>query len=160
MVYRFDDDQSLPQSRLIALSVVVVLLTALLLLGFWNLQVLDSPHYAELADRNRIRTIPIIAPRGRIYDRQGRVLLDNYPSFSVLLERDAPQQLGQYLPQIAAGLGIDPGDLQQEVADAAGLPRYQPLVILSDATPADIAFVESHRPGPRFVLCDGDGPGR
>jgi penicillin-binding protein 2 len=145
LVYRFDDDQKLPQSRLIALSVLVVLFTSLLLFGFWNLQVLDTRHYAELADRNRIRTIPIIAPRGRIYDRNGHVLLDNYPSFSVLLERDSPRQLRQFLPQIAAGLGIGLDDLKQQVDDASGLPRYQPLVILSDATPADIAFVEAHR---------------
>jgi penicillin-binding protein 2 len=145
LVYRFDDDQRLPQSRLIALSVVVVLFTSLLLFGFWNLQVLDTRHYAELAERNRIRTIPIIAPRGRIYDRNGHILLDNYPSFSVLLERDSPQQVRQFLPEIAAGLGIDLDGLKQEVDDAAGLPHYQPLVILSDATSADIAFVEAHR---------------
>lgn len=145
MVYRIDDDQRLPQTRLTALTVFVVGLALLLLLGFWRLQVLDSQHYAKLAERNRIRTIPIIAPRGRILDRYGRVLLDNYPSFSVLLERDSPAQVKAYLGQIAAGLGIAPADLRQEVAQAAGLPRYQPLVIKTDASPADIAFVEAHR---------------
>jgi penicillin-binding protein 2 len=143
--YRIDDDQRLPQTRLTVLSVLAVGMALLLLLGFWRLQVLDTQHYSKLAERNRIRTIPIIAPRGRILDRKGRVLLDNYPSFSVLLERDSPAQLKTYLRQIAAGLGIDPADLRQEVAQAAGLPRYQPLVIKSDASPADIAFVEAHR---------------
>lgn len=145
MVNRIDDDRKFPHSRLIALSVMVVVATAILLFGFWNLQVLDTRHYAELADRNRIRTIPIIAPRGRIYDRNGRVLLDNYPSFSVLLQRDSGAQVQRYLPEIAAGLGIDPSDLEQEVEDAADLPRYQPLVILTDASPANLAFVEAHR---------------
>ncbi len=145
MVYRIEDDQKLPQTRLTALSVVFVLFVLMLLLGFWRLQVLDTQHYSKLAEQNRIRTIPIIAPRGRILDRQGRVLLDNYPSFSVLLERDSPGQVKTYLNQIAAGLGIDPADLRQQVAQAAGLPRYQPLVIKTDAAPADIAFVEAHR---------------
>jgi penicillin-binding protein 2 len=145
LVYRIDDDQKLPQTRLTALGVFVVGIALLLLLGFWRLQVLDTQHYAKLAERNRVRTIPIIAPRGRILDRYGRVLLDNYPSFSVLLERDSPAQVKTYLGQIAAGLGIAPDDLRQEVAQAAGLPRYQPLVIKSDASPADIAFVEAHR---------------
>jgi penicillin-binding protein 2 len=143
--YRIEDDQKLPQTRLTALSVAIVLASLLLLLGFWRLQVLDTQHYAKLAEQNRIRTIPIIAARGRILDRNGRVLLDNYPSFSVLLERDSPQQVKNYLKQIAAGLGIDPDDLREQVADATGLPRYQPLVIKTDASPADIAFVESHR---------------
>jgi penicillin-binding protein 2 len=145
LVYRIDDDQKLPQTRLTVFSVVIILGALLLLLGFWRLQVLDTQHYAKLAEQNRIRTIPIIAPRGRILDRYGRVLLDNYPSFSVLLERDSPVQVKTYLNQIATGLGIDPNDLREQVADAAGLPRYQPLVIKTDVSPADIAFVESHR---------------
>jgi penicillin-binding protein 2 len=107
--------------------------------------VLDTSHYAELANRNRIRTIPIIAPRGRILDRYGHILLDNYPSFSVLLERDSPAVVKADLPEIAAGLGIALPDLEQQVHDASGLPRYQPLVIKTDASPADVAFVESHR---------------
>ncbi|HEV2388281.1 MAG TPA: penicillin-binding protein 2 [Candidatus Acidoferrales bacterium] len=145
MVHRIDDDQKLPLTRLAVLSYLLMALVALLLLGFWRLQVLDSQHYAELADRNRIRTVPIIAPRGRILDRKGKVLLDNYPGFSVLLNRDSPELVGQHLAAIADGLGLDPGDLRDQVESAASLPRYQPLVIKSDASPADIAFVESHR---------------
>jgi len=142
---RLDDDQKLPQGRLTALWVLIVLATLLLLFGFWRLQVLDTQHYAELANRNRIRTIPIIAPRGRILDRDGRVLLNNYPSFSVLLDRDSPQVVKADLPEIAAGLGMALPDLRQQIAAAAWLPRYQPLVIKTDASPADVAFVESHR---------------
>ena len=78
---------------------------ALLLLGFWKLQIVNSDHYAQLAERNRIRTIPIIAPRGSMLDREGRVIVDNYPSFSVLLLRDDPDSSRRLLPQIADGLG-------------------------------------------------------
>src|SRR5438105_11799144 len=55
----------------------------LLLLGFWKLQVIDSDKYGLMAEQNRVRSIPIIAPRGRMLDRDGRVLVDNRPSFSV-----------------------------------------------------------------------------
>ncbi len=126
-------------------GVLVVALALLLLIGFWRLQVLDTQHYAELAYRNRIRNIPIIAPRGRILDRYGHLLLGNYPSFSVLLDRDSPGQVKQYLDQIASGLDIPLPQLRKEVSDASVLPRYQPLVIKTDATEADIAFVEAHR---------------
>ena len=67
----------------------------LLLLGFWKLQVIDSDKYGQMAERNRVRSIPIIAPRGRMLDRDGRVLVDNYPSFSVLLLRDDQAARGQ-----------------------------------------------------------------
>ncbi len=145
MVHRLEDDQRLPQSRLTVFAVVIVVVALGLLFGFWRMQVLETRYYSKLAERNRIRLIPIIAPRGRILDRHGHVLLNNYPSFSVLLERDSPQQVQAYLPQIAAGLGLDPAQLAGQVSQAAGLPRYQPLVIKTNATPADIAFVESHR---------------
>ena len=56
-------------------------MVALLLFGFWKLQIIDSDRYAQMAERNRVRSIPIIAPRGSMLDREGRVLVDNYPSF-------------------------------------------------------------------------------
>ena len=52
----------------------------------------DLVRYAQMAEKNRVRSIPIIAPRGSMLDREGRVLIDNYPSFSVLLLRDSPLQ--------------------------------------------------------------------
>lgn len=118
---------------------------ALLLLGFWKLQIINSDRYAQLAERNRIRSIPIIAPRGAMLDRYGRVIVDNYPSFSVLLLRDDPAQLDRLLPQIADGLNLAVDDLQQQIEAAKALPHFQPIVIKPEATPGDIAFIESHR---------------
>jgi len=91
----------MPQGRLAVTSYVIVGMIALLLFGFWKLQIIDSDRYSQLAERNRVRSIPIIAPRGSMLDREGRVLVDSYPSFSVLLLRDAPGQVERLLPQIA-----------------------------------------------------------
>jgi penicillin-binding protein 2 len=118
---------------------------ALLLLGFWKLQIINSDRYAQLAERNRVRSIPIIAPRGAMLDRYGRVIVDNYPSFSVLLLRDDPVQLDHLLPQIADGLNLTVDDVQQQLEAAKTLPHFQPIVIKPEATPGDIAFIESHR---------------
>ena len=85
MSYSFRNDNRLPQARLAVVSYVIVGMIGLLLIGFCKLQVIDSDKYSQWADRNRIRSIPVIAPRGRMLDRDGRVLVDNYPSFSVLL---------------------------------------------------------------------------
>jgi penicillin-binding protein 2 len=142
----FENDKKLPQMRLAAVSYGIVALIGLLLFGFWNLQVIQTTHYADLAERNRIRSIPIIAPRGSILDRQGRVLVDNYPSFSVLLLRDAPKVMESLLPQIADGLGMTLADLHEQIDAAKSLPDFQPIVIKPEASPGDIAFIESHRP--------------
>ena len=138
-------DSKLPQGRLTVCSYAVVAIVCLLLFGFWKLQVLDSGYYGQLAERNRIRSIPVIAPRGKMLDRAGRVLVDNYPSFSVLLLREDQPLLQEHLGEIAEGLGMEPDDLQQQIDAARGLPRFNPIVVKPEATPADIAFIESHR---------------
>jgi penicillin-binding protein 2 len=135
----------LPQARLAVVSYVIVGMIGLLLIGFWKLQVIDSDKYSQWADRNRIRSIPVIAPRGRMLDRDGRVLVDNYPSFSVLLLRDDPALVMKDLPLIAEGLGVPLNDLADQLDSARELPKFQPIVIKPEATPADVAFIESHR---------------
>ena len=145
MSYWFRNDSRLPQERLAAASYVIVGMITLLLLGFWKLQVIDSDKYGQLAERNRVRSIPIIAPRGRMLDRDGRVLVDNYPSFSVLLLRDDMAAVEKNLPAIADGLGLQLDDLKDQLSNTAALPKFQPIVIKPEATPADVAFIESHR---------------
>jgi len=143
--YWFRNDNRLPQERLAAASYVIVGMLALLLLGFWKLQVIDSDKYGVMAERNRVRSIPVIAPRGRMLDRDGRVLVDNYPSFSVLLLRDDQDQVEKNLPAIAEGLGLSLDDLKDQLNNTKALPKFQPIVIKPEATPADVAFIESHR---------------
>ncbi len=145
MSYWFRNDNRLPQERLAAASYVIVGMITLLLLGFWKLQVIDSDKYGVMAERNRVRSIPIIAPRGRMLDRDGRVLVDNYPSFSVLLLRDDMPAVEKNLPAIADGLGLSLDDLKEQLSNTGALPKFQPIVIKPEATPGDVAFIESHR---------------
>ena len=135
----------MPQARLAIASYVIVGMIGVLLLGFWKLQVIDSDKYATLAERNRVREIPIIAPRGRMLDRDGRVLVDNRPSFSVLLIRDDMSQVEKHLGAISDGLGIPLDDLKTQLENAKDLPKFQPIIIKPEASPADIAYIESHR---------------
>jgi penicillin-binding protein 2 len=139
------NEQRIPQGRLTLVSYVFVIFVAVLLVGFWKLQVVQSTHFADLAERNQIRYIPIIAPRGAMLDREGRVLVDSYPSFSVLLLRDDPKLVQRSLPQVEDGLSISAADLRQELDAARNEPKFQPIVIKPAASDADIAFVESHR---------------
>ena len=145
MAISFLNDKRLPTERLAVVSYLIVGMVALLLFGFWKLQIIDSDKYTQMAERNRVRSIPIIAPRGSMLDREGRVLVDNYPSFSVLLLRDSPEQVEKLLPQIADGLSMSLDEVKQEIDAARGMPKFQPIVIKPQASPSDIAFIESHR---------------
>jgi len=143
--YWFRNDNRLPQARLAIASYIIVGMIGVLLLGFWKLQVIDADKYSSLAERNRVRSIPVIAPRGRMLDRDGRVLVDNRPAFSVLLLRDDPALVEKYLSTIADGLSISMEDLRDQLSNTRNLPKFQPIIIKPDASPADIAYIESHR---------------
>lgn len=145
MSYWFRNDNRLPQARLAVASYIIVGMIGVLLLGFWKLQVIDADKYSSLAERNRVRYIPVIAPRGRMLDRDGRVLVDNRPSFSVLLLRDDPALVQKYIPAISEGLGISQDDLQDQLNNTKNLPKFQPIIIKPEASAADIAYIESHR---------------
>jgi penicillin-binding protein 2 len=142
--YWFRNDNRLPQARLAVASYIIVGMIGVLLLGFWKLQVIDADRYTSMAERNRVREIPVIAPRGRMLDRDGRVLVDNRPSFSVLLLRDDPALVEKYLPGIADGIGIPLDDLKDQLSNTKNLPKFQPIIIKPEASDADIAFIESH----------------
>jgi len=143
--YWFRNDNRLPQARLAVASYIIVGMIGVLLLGFWKLQVIDADKYSSMAERNRVRYIPVIAPRGRMLDRDGRVLVDNRPSFSVLLLRDDLAQVEKHLAGISDGLGIPVDDLRDQLTNTKNLPKFQPIIIKPDASQADIAFIESHR---------------
>jgi penicillin-binding protein 2 len=143
--YWFRNDNRLPQGRLAVASYFIVGMIGVLLLGFWKLQVIDADRYSSMAERNRVRYIPVIAPRGRMLDRDGRVLVDNRPAFSVLLLRDDPVLVEKHLPGISDGLGIPLADLRDQLTNTKNLPKFQPIIIKPDASSADIAFIESHR---------------
>ncbi len=146
MEVRFPSDERPPAWKIAFLQYAIALTFLGLLMGYWHLQIGQHQQYMEMAERNRIRNLPIIAPRGRILDRDGRVLADNFPAFSVLLLRESPTPLSpQQVAGIARGLQIDPEELRATLQRTASLPRFQPVLLKQSATLEDIAFLESHR---------------
>ena len=137
-----DDTQSF-LGRIAAFQYIIAAVFLFLILGFWGLQVRDHEVNSELAERNRIKTVPMAAPRGKILDRDGRVIVDNHSSFTVMLTQEDLQL--EHLPQIAQGLGLDLDELKARVARFSRGAKYRPIPIKSELTPGDLAFVEAHR---------------
>src|SRR5262249_52469781 len=109
----------------------------------WILQVRDHEVNSELAERNRIKTVPLLAPRGKILDRDGRVIVDNHASFTLMLTQENLKP--EHLAPIAEGLHLDLADLKARVARYARGPKYVPIPIKQERTPAELTFVESHK---------------
>jgi len=141
----FGREDKVPQLRLTAIQYGIVGMFLLLIFGLWRLQVMSSEKYDAQAQANRIKEVPILAPRGKILDRYGRIIVDNYPSFSALLLRNEGKIKETDLDLIADGLHLDADELKQRVKSQAALPGYQPIYIKFDITPDELAFIEAHR---------------
>jgi penicillin-binding protein 2 len=124
---------------------VIALVLVVLGCWLWRLQILGADNYRVLAEQNRIRKEPVLAPRGRIFDREGRILVDNYPSVSCFLLRDQQKNLEADLPLIAAGLHIPVEQIQAVLKRFQAAPKYQALPLKQDITPDEQAFIEAHR---------------
>ncbi len=136
------DDPKFAAARIAVFQYATVGIFLFLISGFWDLQVRNPELYQELAERNRIKSVPVIAARGKILDREGRVIVDNHLSWSVLLSRETVKP--DHLKAIAEGLQLDYDDLLLQLKHYRGRPKYEPLIIKQELTPADIAFVETH----------------
>jgi penicillin-binding protein 2 len=123
-----------------------ILLMMLVLAGqLWRLQVLGGENFKQLAEQNRIRKEPILAPRGKLFDRENRLIVDNYPSVSCFLVREQNRNVDADLPLIARGLNLDLDQLRATIRHYRTAPGYQPIPIKQDITADEQAFIESHR---------------
>jgi len=137
------DDAKFAAGKIAFFQYLTVAIFLFLVAGFWDLQVRNPAFYSELAEQNSIRSIPVLAPRGKILDRDGRVIVDNHASFSVYLSRENLKW--EHLKAIADGLNLDYNDLLQKIHRFDGQPQYVPVIIKEELTPEDLAFVEAHR---------------
>jgi len=141
----FGRDEKVSSSRLTAVQYIILVIFLVLAYGLWRLQVVQSEFYAALAEKNKTREVPILAPRGKILDREGRTIVDNYPSFTALLLRDSTRDLSGDADLIAQGLHLDPKEVRDRLKKFAGTAQYQPIYLKEDITPDELAFIESHR---------------
>ncbi len=139
----FRDDTRFALGRLAVFQYVIVGVFLFLLGGFWVLQVREHEAISEMAERNRIKTVPMLAPRGKILDRDGRIIVDNNPSFNVMILQEYLKP--EHIDGIAEGLNMDPQDLRTRLQRYASRPKYVPVPVKQELTQAEIAFVESHR---------------
>lgn len=140
----FGRDEKVSPMRVTATQYIILGIFLILTYGLWRLQVVQSDYYSTQAERNSLRDVPILAPRGKIYDRNGRIIVDNYPSFTALLLRDSSRDLNADADLIAKGLHMDPNDIREQIKHFSSLPQYQPIFLKDDITPDEIAFIEAH----------------
>jgi penicillin-binding protein 2 len=138
-------EERLPAFKLTIVQYAIVAILLVLLSGLWRLQVIGAQNYRTLAEQNRIRKVPILAPRGKLFDREGRLLVDNYPSVSCFLIREPGRDLRADFPLISRGLHMTPDQLEGVLKHYALAPKYEPIPLKQDITPDEVEFIEAHR---------------
>lgn len=135
------------RTRLATLALVALFMFGVLVTRLWFLQVLAGDRYTDEARRNHVRLVRVEAPRGRILDRNGKVLVENRPSLVVGLRRDdlppGARDLRTLKVDLADLLGITVRDIDRRLADRRPSP-YEPVVIAEDVAP-EVVFALAER---------------
>ncbi|HSM50082.1 MAG TPA: penicillin-binding protein 2 [Thermoanaerobaculia bacterium] len=131
--------------RVRLLSRLAVGLLGALAIAFWVVQVVQGSTYRELAENNRLRRLAVKAPRGTIYDRTGRVLAENVPSYNLTLDRSQVVDLSASLAFAAGTLGRPVAELEPALARSARLPRFAPVLLAEGLALDEVARFEVAR---------------
>src|SRR5580698_9704868 len=141
---RINREEKLPTLKLTMVQYGILLMMLALAAGLWRLQILGADSYRVLAEQNRIRKEPVLAARGKLFDRENRLIVDNYPSVSCFLVREMGRNVDADLPLIARGLDIDLDQLRATLRHYRAAPGYQPIPIKLEVTEDEQAFIEAH----------------
>jgi penicillin-binding protein 2 len=118
---------------------------AVLAVSFWMLQIVQHAKFEEMAENNHQRTLALRAPRGILYDRNGQVLVENRHSFTISIVREHTKDLDRTVRLLSEVAGLNPADVATVVARHRGEPTYRPIVVVEDASLAQVAAITARR---------------
>jgi len=139
------EDRRRITTRLTVLQVASVAVFAALSISFWFLQIVENARYEEMAANNHQRTLALRAPRGVLYDRNGQVLVENRNSFTISILREHTKDLDRTVRMLSEVAGLDVNDVRAIVARHRSEPSYRPIVIVDDASLAQVAAIVARR---------------
>jgi len=132
--------------RIATIQVAAFVLLTLLGIRLYNLQVVEGQYYADRAENQRIRLIPIPAPRGAVFDRNGKILVDSRPTYNVVLSNEPIKKINvnDRVDDYAKGLELEPKWVVDRLNTLKKQNDFETMVLKENATMQDIAWVEAH----------------
>src|SRR5688572_12667576 len=131
--------------RLVVLQVGCAVVFTMLAFSFWYLQVVQNEKFEQLAENNHQRTIALRAPRGVMFDRNGAVLVENRSSFTISIVREQTKDLDRTIRVLSQVAGLDEKYVRDVVSRHRREPTYRPIVVVDDASLAQVAAVLARR---------------
>lgn len=139
------EDRRRLTARLNILRGAIGVAFGLLACGFWFFQVVQHAKFKEMAENNHQRTLTLRAPRGVIFDRTGRLLVENRNSFNISIVREHTLDIDRTMRVLSSVTGFDEKAIREIVERHRREPSYRPIVVISDATLAQVAAVTARR---------------
>ncbi len=133
-------------ARIGTIHVIAFVLLTILGVRLYYLQVVQGAYWAERAENQRIRLIPIPAPRGAVFDRNGKILVDSRPTYNVVLSNEPLKKIdiNDRVEDYARGLGLETRYVVERLNLIKKQNDFETMVLKENATIADISWVESH----------------
>ena len=132
-------ERAMFSSRMLFLVLVVFLLTSLLFVRVYKLQVIEYGHYSTLAKENRVRLSPMVPSRGLIYDRRGNLLADNQTAFNLEIIPGRVKNLGNTLLQLGNVLSVSDKEVLKFHKLRRTVPSFQSVPLLYHLSDKEVA---------------------
>lgn len=110
---------------------------------YWYVQIVRSDYYFRLSENNRLRSVAVTAARGVIYDRNGDLLAENEPSYSLFLYRRETKNLARSLDTAVSVLGLSREDVERRVARYRTYFDFVPIDLADNLTIGEVASIEA-----------------
>ena len=120
--------------RLSSLQYIVAVIFGALTVVFWVFQIVQHEKFEQMATENHLRRLPLPAPRGVLFDRNGKVLVDNQSTFNIALVREQSKNLDETLHILALATGADEALMRETVNRRRREPSYRPIVLIENAS--------------------------
>ena len=141
-----EDSPAVIQRRLPLLAAFIILFVLVLFIRLWYLQAIRGAYYYEQAENNRIRPVKIRPPRGIIYDRNGRPLVENVLTFDISLVPEDIPDLDATIRKLSSITHVNQNSIWQALEDASSIrTKYEPVKIKEEAPWDEVTIVESHQ---------------
>ncbi|MGB8507995.1 MAG: penicillin-binding protein 2 [Pyrinomonadaceae bacterium] len=143
---KFEDESQNLRLRVNVLHGLVLAVLVVLGARAYFLQVVSHDYYAERAENQRVRLLRIPAPRGAIFDRNGKLLVDSRSTYNIILLREDMKGIDQapLVESLSEGLGLDPDLLREHLDEMRTLPPSEPITVKEGADTSDISWVDAH----------------
>ena len=144
-IIRQSEERKVSSVRVTVLNVAVIAGFLLLAGTFWFFQIIQHEQFREMAENNHQRELALRAPRGVLFDRNGKVLVENRPAFNVSIVRLRTTDLDRTVRVLAAVAGVDEASVREIVDRHRREPSYRPIVVIENATLAQVAAISARR---------------